>query len=524
MADNDWQQVARDADLEDSVPASFDFGKSKVLLVRLDGKIFACGAKCTHYGAPLEKGFLRDGILTCPWHNARFDITSGRAVSAPALAHLKCYETKVEGGDIYIRAAVKAELPARGNTANQTYVILGAGAAGNAAAETLRDEGFAGRVVLVSPEEALPYDRPALSKDFLAGKSNSDWIPLRSQKFYADRRIEILTGRRATAIDPAKRMVALDNGEALSWDRLLLATGSRPRSLSIPGKDLKGVFLLRSRSDAEAIAKASEGARSAAVIGASFIGLETASALKQRGLDVHLIAPETAPLARIFGEDIGMWLKNVHESQGVKMHLGRKPVEILGSGKAEGVRLDDGTVATADLIVAGIGVEPVVDYLSGTGLLKDNGVPVNSSLQTSMNGIFAAGDIAWVPYAPLEQPIRVEHWAVAERQGQHAARAMLGSPEPYAEIPFFWTRQYDMSLCYLGWAKTFDRIAYRGAVGNEGFLAGFYEKNRLRAVAGFRRNVEFIVLGELLKDNVDVPFDRFEDERLELRALLKNRR
>jgi apoptosis-inducing factor 3 len=520
MADTEWQMVARDADLKEGVPAAFDLEKNRALLVRLNGKLYACGAKCSHYGAPLESGFLRGNIITCPWHNARFDVTNGRALAAPALGHLKCYETKVEGGDIYIRAAAKAALPVRQDTATLTFVILGSGAAGNTAAETLRDEGFSGRLVLVSPEDSLPYDRPILSKDFLAGKANSDWVPLHSPKFYADRRIELLTGRKAKAIDIAKRKVLLDNGENLEWDRLLLATGANPRSLNIPGKDLKGVFLLRSRSDAEAIVKALEGARSAVVIGASFIGLEAASSLRQRGLDINLIAPDKIPLAHIFGEEIGLWLKGLHERQGVKFHLGRKPVEILGSERVEGVRLDDGSTAQADLVIAGIGVEPVTEYLSGTELVKENSVPVNARLQTSTDGIFAAGDIAATPYALRNQLIRIEHWAVAERQGQHAARAMLGSDEPYKEVPFFWTRQYDMSLCYLGWAKTFDRIAYRGAVGDEGFLAGFYEENKLLAVASVRRNMEFIVLGELLKDGVDVPFDIFRDEKLDLRTLL----
>jgi apoptosis-inducing factor 3 len=524
MADIDWQKIIRDTDLKEGVPAECDLEKNKVLLVRLNGAIYACGGKCTHYGAPLEKGFLRGNILTCPWHNARFDVTSGRMNAAPALSHLKCYETKVANGDVYIRAAAKTLPAVRQDTIGRTFVIIGAGAAGNAAAETLRDEGFSGRLVLVTPEDSLPYDRPALSKDFLAGKSKSEWIPLHSKKFYDERRIELLTGRKATAIDSDIRTVFLDNGEKLSWDCLLLATGAKPRSLRIPGQDLKSVFSLRSFRDAEAIVKASEEARSAAVIGASFIGLEAASALRQRNLDVTIIAPEKVPLVNVFGEEIGMWLKALHEGQGVKFYLGRKPVEVVGSEKVEGVRLDDGTLIAADLVVAGIGVEPITEYLSGTDLVKENGVPVNTSLQTSIDGIFAAGDIAAIPYGPLKQRIRVEHWAVAERQGQHAARAMLGSAEPYREVPFFWTRQYDTSLCYLGWAKTFDRIAFRGAPGDEGFLAGFYEKTKLLAVASVRRNVEFMILGELIKDGVEVAFDQFKDEKMDLLTLLPEKK
>jgi apoptosis-inducing factor 3 len=520
MADTDWQKVAREADLKEGEPAALDLGTSRALLVRINGTIYACGAKCTHYGAPLEKGFLRGNIITCPWHNARFDVTSGRMNAAPALGHLKCYETKIENGDVYIRAAAKTMPAARPDTASRIFVIIGAGAAGNAAAETLRDEGFAGRLVLVSPEDSLPYDRPALSKDFLAGKSKIDWIPLHSQKFYDERKIEILTGRKATAIDSIGRTVALDNGEKISWDCLLLATGGRPRSLQIPGKDLNGVFFLRSLRDAEAIIKALGRARSAAVIGAGFIGLEAASALRQRNLDVHLIAPEQIPLAHVFGEEIGMWMKGLHESRGVKFYSGRKPLQVVGSEKVEGVRLDDGTLVKADLVIAGIGIEPATEYLSGTDLVQESGISVNACLQTSMNGVFAVGDIAAVPYGLMNKRIRVEHWAVAERQGQHAARAMLGSAEPYREVPFFWTRQYDTSIYYLGWAKTFDRIAYRGAVGDDGFLAGFYEKNKLLAVASVRRNVEFIILGELLKEGVEVPFDQFKDENIDFRTLL----
>lgn len=520
MADTEWQKIVRDSELEEGVPAAFDLEKSKILLVRLQGSICACGAKCTHYGAPLDKGLLHGKISTCPWHNARFDVTSGRVEAAPALSHLKWYETKIENGDVYIRAKVRPAPESRPETAGQTFVILGAGAAGNAAAETLRDEGFAGRLILVSPEEDLPYDRPALSKDFLAGKSKSEWIPLHSRKFYDDRRIELLAGRRATAVDAGKRTVALDSGETLSWDRLLLATGGRPRSLRIPGKDLPGVFSLRSFRDAEAIAKQAGIAKSAAVVGAGFIGMEAASALRQRGLEVHLIAPEKAPLANIFGDEIGQWLKALHEGQGVKFRLGQKPVEIVGKGKVEGVRLDDGTLVAADLVVAGIGIEPVAEYLSGTNLVGDNGVPVDACLRTSIDGVFAAGDIAAVPYSPANQRIRVEHWAVAERQGQHAARAMLGSADPYRETPFFWTRQYDTSLCYAGWAKTCDRIAYRGKMDADGFLAGFYEKDRLLAVASVRRNMDFMILGELLREGVGISFDQFADEKIDLRNFL----
>jgi NADPH-dependent 2,4-dienoyl-CoA reductase/sulfur reductase-like enzyme/nitrite reductase/ring-hydroxylating ferredoxin subunit len=520
MSHNEWQKLAREDDLQEGVLSAFKLGKSKVIAIRHNGAIHVCAGECTHYSGPLEKGLLRGHIVTCPWHNARFDFRNGEMKAAPALDHLKCYETKVEDGVVYVRPVVRARPAVNLETTHLTYVIIGAGAAGNAAAETLREEGFSGRVILVSPENDLPYDRPTLSKDFLAGKAKPEWIPLRSSKFYADQKIEFIQGRKVTAIDGSTHTVTLDGGERIPWDRLLLATGSRPRPLGIPGENMKGVFLLRSRRDSEQIVSALEGARKAAVIGTGFIGMEVAASLRQRDLEVSVISPQTIPLGKVFGDDIGIWLKELHESQGVRFFMGKKPVEFVGSGKVGAVRLDDGSVIDADLVVAGIGVTPALEYLSGTAIVDENSVPVDSHLETLMAGVFAAGDIAAVPYAPLNRRIRVEHWVVAERQGQHAARAMLGMMKPFDEVPFFWTRQYDISLCYIGWAVTFDRVAYRGTISKEGILAGYYEKNKLRAVASLRRSLELIILGELLKAGTAVSFEQFENEKLDLRTLL----
>jgi apoptosis-inducing factor 3 len=520
MSDADWEKLCCEDDLKEGILAGFDLGKRRVVALRHNGAIHACSGKCTHYGAPLEQGFLKAHSITCPWHQARFDVTSGEMKAAPALDHLKHYETKVENGAVYVRLSMRARPSPKPETEHKIFAIVGAGAAGNAAAETLREEGFAGRIILISPETDLPYDRPSLSKDYLAGKAKPEWIPLRSREFYRERGIEFVQGRRATAVDADRRTVTLEGGEKLSWDSLLLATGGKPRPLGIPGETMKGVFLLRSFRDAEQIVNALEGARRVAVIGASFIGLEAAAALRQRKLEVSVIAPETVPLGKIFGEDIGAWLKGIHENQGVRFYLGRKPVEIAGSESVKGVRLDNGTEVAADLVVAGVGVSPILDYLSGTAMVNENSVPVDPRLRTSAPGVFAAGDIASVPYAPIGRRIRVEHWAVAERQGQHAARAMLGLAKPYDEIPFFWTRQYDMSLCYLGWAMSYDRIAYRGRIGEEGILAGYFEKGKLLAVASLRRSMELMILGELMKEGVPVSFDQFQNESLDFRTLI----
>ncbi len=519
MAGSDWQKLIRESELQDGIPVPCDLGKKKVLVVKRGEQIHACSGKCTHYGGPLAKGLLVGDVITCPWHNARFDVTNGKA-TAPALDSLGCYETRVENGEVYVRPKERTKPAVKPGTEGQFFVIVGAGAAGNAAAETLRNEGFGGRIVMVTPEKHLPYDRPNLSKEFLAGKAKVEWIPLRSSEFYEKEQIEVLTERAVVSVDPGKKSVALSNGEALSYDRLLLASGSRPRALTIPGAELDGVFLLRSRDDTEAIIGALDGARTAVVIGASFIGLEVAAALIERKLKVHVVAPETVPMARILGEPLGNYVRSLHEKHGVTFHLGVKPAGVDGAGRVRSVKLSNGTALSADLVIAGIGVTPAVEYLAGTSLVVEGQVPVDERLRTSEKDIFAAGDIAAAPYAPLGQRIRVEHWAVAERQGQHAARSMLGSDAPYDEVPFFWSQHYDKSISYAGFGAGFDHVAQRGTIGDEGFLLGYYRGETLLAVASLWRDVEFMALSELIKMGRPIGFKQFQDESLDLKGLL----
>ena len=520
MTEPDWQKVTSEGDVKEGIPVAFKVGKEKVLLVRLEGQIHACAGECTHYHAPLEEGLLTGHIITCPWHNARFDVTTGEMVSPPALAHLRCYEVKVEDGTVYVRRTKRAKPTPRPETEDQTFVIVGAGAAGNAAAETLRREGFAGRICLITAEADRPYDRPNLSKEYLAGTAKPGWIPLRSETFYPKRDIELMTERRVVRLDCGVRSVTFENSQSVHYDRLLVATGGRPRRLDIPGSDLEGVFTLRSKTDADQIIAALTDAQNVVVIGASFIGLEAAASLIERGLTVSVVGPEEVPLARVFGERIGKWLMGLHEKKGVEFHLGVKPAEIKGKQRVESVTLSDGSRLAADVVIVGIGVTPVVDCLSSAGLAAESGVPVDEHLKTADDWVYAAGDIALVPYAPLARRIRVEHWAVAERQGQHAARAMMGSTEPYNEVPFFWTQQYDKSLSYAGLATSFDRIAYRGTVSGKGFLAGYYQEDKLLAVASLWRDAEFIAASEILKAGKAVTFEQFEDEKVDLRELI----
>ena len=518
MNEAEWRKVAPQSDIKEGQPTAVEVGEDTVLLARVDGRIHACAGKCTHYGGPLADGLLRGAVITCPWHNARFDVTSGRMVAPPALDHLACYEAKVEAGDVYVRPRsepTEAAEPIAG-TEDLQAVIVGAGAAGNAAAETLRREGFAGKIALITAEPDGPYDRPNLSKEFLAGAAEPDWIPLRDDSYYAERDIDLLTHHTVTAVDPDGRFVTFEDGSRLGYDRLLLATGGTPRPLPVEGADLENVFLLRTLADAESIIAALDGAENVVVVGAGFIGMEVAGSLTERGLHVDVVALEAVPMAHIFGEQVGQWLRGLHEEAGTTFHMNSRVAKIVGGEAVEAVELADGTALPADVVVAGLGIRPEVDFLEGTGLVEDGAVPVDERLQTAAPDVYAAGDIAAVPDPRLGRRARVEHWTVAERQGQHAARMMLGRDEPYAEVPFFWTQQHEKSVNYAGIANNADRIVVRGEIGGE-FLAGYYEQGELRAVASLWRDIDFIAAMQALAAGKNIDPKQLEDENVDLR-------
>jgi NADPH-dependent 2,4-dienoyl-CoA reductase/sulfur reductase-like enzyme len=369
-------------------------------------------------------------------------------------------------------------------------VIVGTGAAGSAAAEMLRRQGYAGPVTLLGEDPDLPYDRPNLSKDYLAGRASEDWIPLRSREFYQDKRIDVRTSTRVLAIDTKARTLALQGGEKLPFGALLLATGARPRRLPIPGAELDHVLTLRSLGDSRALIARAETARRVVVLGAGFIGLEVAASLRTRGLEVHVVAPDPRPLERIVGQALAEMIKTIHEEHGVRFHLGRKPVRI----EADSVALDDGTALPADLVVMGVGVRPRLGLAEKAGLRLDKGVLVDATLRTSAEGIWAAGDIARFPDPQSGRPIRVEHWVVAERQGQHVARAMLGAREPYRAVPFFWTQHYDVPINYVGHAEGWDSIAISGSVGDRNCLVAYRQGGRVQAVASIHRDRESLLI------------------------------
>jgi NADPH-dependent 2,4-dienoyl-CoA reductase/sulfur reductase-like enzyme/nitrite reductase/ring-hydroxylating ferredoxin subunit len=461
----------------------------KVLLVRLGAEVFAVGAECTHYHGPLVDGLVVDDTVRCPWHHACFDLRTGEALRAPALSPLACWTVVQRDGKVFVgdeRAKAKPLSKGKGVAgAPASVVIVGGGAAGFAAAERLRREGYEAPIVMLSDDDAPPVDRPNLSKDFLAGKAPEDWVPLRPASFYSKHAIDLRLGAEVVQIDVGSREVALADGSRVSYDRLLLATGAEPARLSIPGADQPHVRTLRSLSDCREIIARTGAARRVVVMGASFIGLEVAAALRARNLEVHVVAPGKRPMEKVLGPGLGDFVRALHEEHGVIFHLGQTASAIDGRN----VQLAGGDVLEADLVIAGIGVRPRLELAERAGLAVDRGVLVDEYLETSVPGIFAAGDIARWPDPYTGERIRVEHWVVAQRQGQTAAANMLGLREKFAAIPFFWSQHYDVPINYVGHAERWDELAIDGNIASKDCLVRFERAGRTLAVASIFRDV-----------------------------------
>lgn len=464
-------------------------GEEDVLLVTAGSEIFAIEPSCSHYHGPLAEGLVVGDTIRCPWHHACFSLRSGEATRPPALNARAVWDVARDGDRILVQRKREAPKPSTAHRSAPTpekFVIVGGGAAGFAAAETLRREGFAGAITMLSNDGAMPVDRPNLSKDYLAGSAPEDWLPLRGEDCYQDAGIELRLNTSVSAIDPKARSVTLGNGDKLSFDRLLLATGAEPIKLQVPGADQPHVHTLRSVADSRAIIKAAGSARCALVIGASFIGLEVAASLRARKLEVHVVAPEQRPMQKVLGPEMGDFVRSLHEENGVNFHL-KDTVD-----KLEGTRatLKSGAVIEADLVVVGIGVKPRLALAEHAGLAADRGVSVSEYLETSIAGIFAAGDIARWPDPHARQTIRVEHWVVAERQGQTAARNMLGKRERFDAVPFFWSQHYDVPINYVGHAESFDDIAIDGSISGKDCLLKYRKGGRVLAVASIYRDLD----------------------------------
>jgi len=462
-------------------------GKKEVLLVRVGDEVFAVGAHCTHYRGPLADGVIVGDTVRCPWHHACFSLRTGAPLRAPALDPIACWRVERRHGTIVVREKLpEAPAPRARSAGLPSVIIIGGGGAGLAAADTLRREGYDGPVTMISADDAPPSDRPNLSKDYLAGKAQDDWIPLRSPEYFTQHRIELLLGTRVTSIDVAQRQVVLERGDRRPFGALLIATGAEPVHPPIPGADGPHVHYLRSFADSRAIVDKAGAAKHVVVVGASFIGLEVAASLRTRGIAVDVVAPDHLPLERVMGPEVGRFIQLVHEKQGVAFHLGQSVTRIDGRT----VTLGDGTTLDADFIVLGVGVRPATALAEQAGLAMDKGIAVDEYLETSAPGIFAAGDVARWPDARSGQKIRVEHWVVAERQGQTAARNMLGLRERFNAVPFFWSQHYDTTINYVGHAEQWDRVEIDGSLDAQDCSVAYMKGGKRLAVATVSRDRE----------------------------------
>lgn len=431
-----------------------------VVLARRGDDLFAVGATCSHWGGPLADGLLVDDTVRCPWHHGCFSLRTGEPLHAPPLDPVPCWRVEKRNGRAYVGEKMEPPAPRRAKIAGGpgSVVIVGGGAAGNAAAEMLRREGYAGRITMLSADASAPCDRPNLSKGYLAGTAPAEFTLLRPPEFYKEHGIELKLGVLVSAIDSAARHVSLADGTRHTYDALLLATGAEVVRLDVPGSDLPHVHYLRTVADSNALIAKAAASKRAVVIGASFIGLEVTASLRTRNIAVDVVAPDAIPMEKILGPEVGQFIRALHEMNGVTFHLGTTAASI----DARGVTLKNGEVLQADFVVVGIGVRPVISLAEQAGLAIDRGVTVDEHLQTSVPGIFAAGDIARWPDPISGDRIRVEHWVVAERQGQTAARNILGKRERFDCVPFFWTDQYDLTLVYVGHAERWDKAELTG--------------------------------------------------------------
>lgn len=476
------------AELKDGTPVAGHIGDQAAMMVRIGGEILAVGAHCTHYGGPLPEGIVVGDTVRCPWHHACFSVRSGAPLRPPALNPLPRWRVEQRDGKAFASAELPAPAPAVLDRPDlpDAIVIIGGGAAGQVAAETLRHEGYGGPVTILSADAASPCDRPNLSKDYLAGTAEEDWIPLRPPEFYRDQKIELRLNTRVSALDPAGRSLRLADGGQISYGALLLATGAEPIALDVSGAGLPHVHLLRTLADSNAIIAAAGKTQNCVVVGASFIGLEVAASLRNRGLQVHVVAPEKRPMERVMGPALGDMIRTIHESHGVVFHLERTVAAI----EPDSVTLSDGQKIAAGLVVVGIGVRPAVVLAEQAGLAMDHGVAVDEFLRTSDPQIYAAGDIARWPDRLTGQRIRVEHWVVAERQGQTAARNMLGMQQRFDAVPFFWSQHYDIQISYVGHAQQWDRIDTDGDPAKQDCALSFFSNGKRVAVVTVGRDQE----------------------------------
>ena len=495
MAD---EKDAKKPDFKDGFPAKDipdggmvqgQFNGEDVILARRGGDFFAIGAFCTHYHGPLADGLMVGDSVHCPWHHACFSLRTGEALRAPALDPVSCWRVEKQNDKVFLREKLNAPDPkAKAKPANtpSSVVILGGGAAGLAAADMLRREGYDRPITMISADNDPPVDRPNLSKDYLAGNAQEDWIPLRAPDYYKERNIELVLNSRASSIDTKAKQVQLENGKTHKFGALLIATGAEPVHIPVEGADPAKIFYLRTFADSKAIIAKAENAKKVVVVGSSFIGLEVAASLRTRGLEVHVVAPEKQPLERIMGPEVGAFIRKLHEEHGVHFHLGETVSRVDGRT----VKLSGGSAVEADFLVLGVGVKPAIALAEKAGLAMDRGIVVNEFLETSEPGIFAAGDVARWPDPHSGEKIRVEHWVVAEQQGQVAAKNILGRREAFNHAPFFWSAHYDVTINYVGHAEKWDSIQIEGTLESRDCAVHYKRGDKTLAVVTIGRDLQ----------------------------------
>ncbi len=497
-----------------------------VVVVRVEDKYYAFGGNCPHYGAPLDKGVLRDHTLMCPWHHACFDVRTAVRLEPPALNDLARFPVRLDGNDLFVTLPNDNVREPQGKADpadSRHFVIIGGGAAGNSAAEELRRLGYRGKITILSSVDSPPVDRPNLSKDYLAGEAEADWIPLRDAAWYAQRDIDLRLKTTVSKIDPKAHTVSLEGGESIHYDKLLLATGGLPRDLKrVPGGDLDGILTLRSLADAEKILAQAKESQRIVIIGASFIGMEAAASLgknKNLKLEVTVVDLVDLPFQKVLGDQIGKVFMDTHAANGITFHLSAKIERFIGeNGRVVGVQTNLGDALPADFVLIGVGVRPATDYLKDSGPKLNEGdasVEVNAQLQSSDSDIYAAGDIARYPVADGTQ--RIEHWRTAQQHGVIAARSMVGQSDSVSNhVPFFWTTQWGFTVRYVGHAEGWDEIIYRGSPEDKDFVAFYVKDGALKAAAGTKHDQVMDAIEFILLEGKPLTPDQMRDEGFDL--------
>jgi apoptosis-inducing factor 3 len=477
-----------------------------ILLVRDGDAVHAYTADCPHAGAPLDEGVICNGRIVCPWHKGTFEVADGSLVEPPPLKGLKRYPVTLENGDVHVSLDEEnSDAPKHTrNKSDETMLIAGAGAAGAAACTALREAGFAGRIVLTGHDAPMPYDRTSLSKFVVAGDMPADDVPpLLDDDFFATHDIERIESN-VMHLDALNKHAELVNGHKLNYDAALICTGGLPKPLTMPGATLAHVHLLRQRDDASAILATldtlPENAR-AVIVGASFIGLEVASCLRKRKIEVHVVAPGKVPFAKQFGSRLGEMFRKLHEKNGVTFHMNAHVNAFRGGNAVREVMLDSGERLAADIVIAGTGVEPATAFMTGVALDEDGGIAVDETMRAAP-GLYAAGDIARFPLPRTQETVRIEHWRVAQQQARIAAFNMAQLERTYNGVPYFWTFHYDKTFEYLGHVDEPEQVEVDGDLDAQKFIAYLMKDGEVRAVVACERDQAIGRLAEAMRETL----------------------